>query len=287
MHSDQGTAPALEFEHVVITSQLQQRPSRHVDLQKENAAFRDLARHLAADPDRLLQSLVEIALNLCEADTVGISVEQTDDKGGKIFRWVAMAGALKHLIGGTTPRNFSPCGVCVDRNQPLLMERLDRAYPYFSEAPLPFVEALLLPWAIDGDPVGTLWIVAHSDQRKFDREDVRLVGCLAAFASGAIRLKKTLLETQRALAAVDMVSAMAHNINNPLQAAIFALHHAKSQNDLSPNVRKMILIAEKEIHRVAALSAELLQKFRVANDADPASHDGQLLSPTRPASFQY
>jgi hypothetical protein len=260
MHSDQGTAPALEFEHVVITSQLQLRPSRRIDVQQENAAFRDLARHFAADPDKLLQRLVEIALDLCDADTVGISVEQTDDNGDKIFRWVAMAGALKQLIGGTTPRNFSPCGVCVDRNQPLLMERLDRAYPYFRKAPLPFVEALLLPWEVDGDPVGTLWIVAHSDQRKFDREDVRLMGCLAAFASGAIRLKATLLEAQRALAAVAMVSAMAHNINNPLQAAIFALHHAKSDENLSPDVLRMILIAEKEMHRVAALSAELLQK---------------------------
>lgn len=260
MHPDQGTAPAMEFEHVVITSQLQHRPSRHIDIQQENAAFRDLAHHLAADPDKLLQRLVEIALHLCDADTVGISVEQTDDDGGKIFRWVAMAGALKHLIGGTTPRNFSPCGVCVDRNQPLLMERLDRAYPYFKKAPLPFVEALLLPWEVEGDPVGTLWVVTHNDQRKFDREDVRLLGCLAAFASGAIRLKATLLEAQRALAAVAMVSAMAHNINNPLQAAIFALHHAKSHENLSPDVLQMILIAEKEMHRVARLSAELLQK---------------------------
>lgn len=260
MRSDQGTSRALELADVVITAQLQQRPSRQIDLQKENAAFRDLARHLAADPDKLLQKLVEIALELCDADTVGISVEQTDDDGSRIFRWVAMAGALKHLNGGTTPRNFSPCGVCVDRNQPLLMERLDRAYPYFREAPLPFTEALLLPWDIDGDPVGTLWIVAHNDQRKFDREDVRLMGCLAAFASGAIRLKDTLLETQRALAAVDMVSAMAHSINNPLQAAIFALHHAKSQENLSPDVLQMILIAEKEMYRVARLSAELLRK---------------------------
>jgi hypothetical protein len=133
MHSDQRTAPAVEFDHVVITSQLQKRPSRHIDVQKENAAFRELADHLAADPDKLLQRLVEIMLKLCEADTVGISVEQTDDKGARIFRWVAMAGALKHLIGGTTPRNFSPCGVCVDQNQPLLMERLDRVYTYFKK----------------------------------------------------------------------------------------------------------------------------------------------------------
>jgi hypothetical protein len=31
---------------------------------------------------------------LYEADTVGISVEQTNDKDERIFRWVAMAGEL-------------------------------------------------------------------------------------------------------------------------------------------------------------------------------------------------
>jgi GAF domain len=260
MKGNQHAATAMEFERVVITSQLQQRPSRQIGVQEENAAFRELADHLAADPDKLLQRLVEIALKLCEADTVGVSVEQTDDQGNKIFRWVAMAGALKHLIGGTTPRNFSPCGVCVDRNQPLLMEQLDRVYEYFKEAPLPFVEALLVPWDVDGAPVGTLWVVAHNEQRKFDREDVRLMGCLTAFASGAIRLKETMREAQRALAAVNMVSAMAHSINNPLQAALFALHHAKSQQELSPGVLEMILLAEQQMLRVAALSAELLQK---------------------------
>jgi hypothetical protein len=259
MNSEPQRTRAMEFEHIVITPQLLQRPSRHIDAEKENDAFRELAQHLADDPDKLLQKLVEIALDLCEADTVGVSVEEIDDNGARIFRWVAMAGALKHLIGGTTPRDFSPCGVCVDQNQPLLMERLDRAYPYFGEAPLPFVEALLLPWEVRGDPVGTLWIVAHNEERKFDREDARVMGCLATFASGAIRLKETILEAQRALAAVHMVASMAHHINNPLQGAIFALHHAKSQPDLTPTVREMILLAEHELNRVVALSAELLQ----------------------------
>ena len=56
-----------------------------------------------------------------------------------------------------------------------------------------------------------------------------------------------------------MVASMAHHINNPLQGAIFALHHAKSQPELSPTVREMILLAEHELNRVAELSAELLQ----------------------------
>src|ERR1700694_957094 len=146
MSHAQKLPAAIELESVVITPQLQQRSFRRIDVQKENAAFRELAGHLTSEPDEILQMLVNQTLKLCDADTVGISVEEVDDNGDRIFRWVAMAGELKHLIGGTTPRNFSPCGVCVDQGTPLLMDRLDRAFPYFKDAPLPFVEALLIPW---------------------------------------------------------------------------------------------------------------------------------------------
>ncbi len=249
-----------ELESVVVTDQLQQRAPRPVDLERENAAFRELAGHFTAGPDAFLQKLVEITVKLCDADTVGISVEQTTDSGEEIFRWIAMAGELKHLIGGTTPRNFSPCGMCVDQNQPLLMHRLDRFYPYFREAPRPFVEALLLPWVVTGGPVGTLWVVAHSDRRKFDREDVRLMSCLAGFASGAILQKQATLETERATAAAQILAAMAHHINNPLQGAMMALFCAQTKNGVKADVRELLSIAEVELQRVAALSAELLQK---------------------------
>ena len=260
MNSMQMLPTATRLESVVVTAQLQQRPPRQVDLQRENAAFRELAGHFASEPDAFLQRLVEITVKLCDADTVGISVEQTTDNGEKIFRWVAMAGELKHLIGGTTPRNFSPCGVCVDQNQPLLLDRLDRFYPYFREAPRPFVEALLLPWAVSGGPVGTLWVVVHSDRRKFDREDVRLMSCLAGFASGAILLKQTMIETERATAAAQVVAAMAHHINNPLQGATLALFCAQSRSGIKADVRELLSIAEAELQRVAELSAELIRK---------------------------
>lgn len=125
---------------------------------------------------------------------------------------------------------------------------------------MPFVEALLLPWGVDGGPVGTLWIVAHSDRRKFDREDVRLMGCMTPFGAGAIRLQETLLETQRSLASARVVSDMAHHINNPLQGAMLALYNAQSAGEMSADVRKMLLIAENELQRATSLSAALLQK---------------------------
>lgn len=254
------TGVGVSLADVIITTDLQSRPSRDVDLEKENGAFRELADHLATDPEKFLERLVELARTLCDAGTVGISVEQTNSKGEGIFLWVAMAGELKDMLGGTTPRNFSPCGICVDQKAPLLMDRLDRFYPYFREAPLPFIEALLIPWEIKDGANGTLWAVTHDGKHKFDREDVRLLGCLAAFACGAIRLQQTLAESERVSATAKVLNKLAHDINNPLQGVILALSCVNSGEELSPETRAMALIAENELKRVAALSAELIRK---------------------------
>jgi hypothetical protein len=54
---------------------------------------------LVSDPDGFVQRLVEVALRLCDAHSVGISVESTDDEGKAVFRWVAIAGELKDMVG--------------------------------------------------------------------------------------------------------------------------------------------------------------------------------------------
>jgi nitrogen-specific signal transduction histidine kinase len=86
------------------------------------------------------------------------------------------------------------------------------------------------------------------------------MSCLAGFASGAILLKQTLAETERAAAAAQVVAAMAHDINNPLQGATLAVFCAQSRSGLKADVRELLWFAEAELQRVAALSAELITK---------------------------
>ena len=252
--------PDTGIESVVITPQLRTRPAREIDFLAEHAAFRELADLLATDPDKCLDRLVELGAKLCNADTTGISLEEIDADGSPIFRWVAMAGTLKSMVGGKTPRHFSPCGVCVDINQPLLMDRLDRHYKYFQEAPLPFVEALLLPWGDAKGPVGTVWAVTHTEGHKFDLEDARVMGALAAFAYGALRLKQYLKKTERTLATAQVINDVAHEINNPLQGAMLAVALAGSSPELDPETREIVALAERELKRVAELSAAMLRK---------------------------
>lgn len=259
--------PSLDPEAVIFTPQLVQRSCRPANLLEENKAFHELARCLSSHPDQFLERLVEVTLTLCKADTVGISVEATDDDGNPTFRWVAIAGELKEMVGGSTPRNFSPCGICVDRQQPLLMKDLDKAYPYFREAPRPFVEALLLPWGVQGGPEGTLWVVAHNEQRHFDLQDVRMMGSLAAFAFGAINLQRKMQDAERVSAAISLTSEMAHHVNNPLQAAMLLLFRLKNENVLNDAAMDLLARLEIELERVAKLSAEIINGNRSAQAA--------------------
>ena len=267
-----GIDAPIKPESVIATGLLVDRSCRSAHLQEENEAFHELASSFVTTPDRCLDRLVDIALRLCKADTVGISVEETDSQGAAIFRWIAIAGQLKHMVGGTTPRNFSPCGICLDTNAPLLMDRLDRAYPYFREAPLPFVEALLIPSG-SGGLRGTLWIVAHTDQRKFDMQDVRLMSGLAAFAFGAIYLKRAVQDQEQAAAAMNL----AHEINNPLQSALFAMSLLRSEGSLKPESLKLLSMLETEIGRVVTLSSRLLFSNAVKIASEISTRNEQLL----------
>ena len=175
--------PTVRFDDVVINSELLRRTARAPDYEAENMALIGLARTLADSPDQILQRLVETALSLCRAHTAGISLLDEKD-GHEVFRWEAVAGVFSDRIDATMPRNASPCGTTIDRNTTQLMYMAERVFPALTAQP-PVVEALLIPFHVRSIPIGTVWVVAHDESRKFDREDERIVRTLAEFASAS------------------------------------------------------------------------------------------------------
>ncbi len=180
---------------VLITGSLANRPARQPDLAAENQALRTLAQHLMDDPQSLLKTLVGIALNLCRADTVGVSLLETAPNGESLFRWVAIAGTLEPLEQSTTPGNFSPCGTTLSCNQPQLYSHPERYFTYLYHPQFPIVEGLLIPLCVNDHPLGTLWIVSHSGTRHFDVEDQRLIMSLGDFAVSALDRMQQLQQT--------------------------------------------------------------------------------------------
>ena len=90
-----------------------------------------------------------------------------------------------------TPRDFGPCGDVLDRDAALLFTHSSSwRYPYFLATAPVAEECLLVPFYEDGKAVGTIWAVAHDDQRKFDAEDLRQMESLGRFASAAYKAVK-------------------------------------------------------------------------------------------------
>ena len=193
----------VPLERVINTADLGRRPSRAPDYGLESRALNRLMAVMAADAgaDTLLQTLAETALDVCSAHSAGISIlEKRND--GDVFRWRAAAGQWSVHRGETMPRE-SPCGAVLDCNSALLMRHPERHYAYAENITLAIAEALLIPFHVGGAPVGTIWVVAHDETRRFDAEDLRLMESLGRFAAGAYRLldhervERELAATQR------------------------------------------------------------------------------------------
>ena len=176
------------LEEILVTYKLHTRRGRKENSRDESLALHNLAKVMATSPGELIDTLLETALELCTAGTAGLSLLQTTPEGEQIFRWANLAGALREHIGGTTPRNFSPCGVTLDRNAPQLFWYPGRRFQYFNGLACTIVEALVIPIYLDEKTPGTIWIVSHDEEVKFDSEDARIMTGLAEFTSCALRL---------------------------------------------------------------------------------------------------
>src|SRR6266852_2732922 len=172
------------LESILCTEELQRRPSRPPDYEKENRALVALVSALADSPSTVLQTLAETILDITQCDSAGLSLLTRDD-GGKRFYWPAIAGMWNPHVGGGTPRNFGPCGDVLDQNRTLLFKHFERRYPYLMPVIPAAEECLLVPFYITGEAAGTIWAIMHSDRRKFDAEDDRVMASLGKFASSA------------------------------------------------------------------------------------------------------
>ena len=178
-------------EDMIITGELDRRPSRAPDHEAENRALRDLAEAMAAEPSKVLQRLAEAAMALTGSGSAGVSLLQPGGEHGT-FRWVAAAGAFAENLGSTLPREASPCGEVIARKQVLLLREPGRVYPSSFEVGAEVHETLLAPFNIDGEPAGTVWAVKHSPEGRFEREDARILDSLARCAAAAHQMVRAL-----------------------------------------------------------------------------------------------
>jgi signal transduction histidine kinase/CheY-like chemotaxis protein len=255
-------------------------PPRQRDLAREVAAINDLARGMVRRPDALQRRFVELALDLCRAGSAGISMLEEEEHGESLFRWTALAGEFAPFIGGTSPRHFSPCGLCLDRDEAILVSRPGRLFEYFNEASAPIIEGLVLPLRdAEGRPVGTIWIVAHDEERQFDATDVAILEQIASFFALATRMasdvadavERLTKEKRKRKTAEDALSratrmevlgqltgGLAHDFNNLLTAILGNLELVEMRLGADEMLRKMVQTATRSAERGAKLTEQLL-----------------------------
>jgi PAS domain S-box-containing protein len=192
----------VPLESILCTEELSRRPSRPPDYEAESRALAALVQALADSPQTILQTLAETVLEVFKAGSAGLSLLTKDEKR---FYWTAIAGGWRPHLGEGTPRNFGPCGDVLDRNTPLLFRHWERRYPYLQSATPLAEEGLLVPFYVAGKAVGTIWAIAHDEQRKFDAEDLRQLESLSQFASAAYQAVGSLGALHQRTAALNLM----------------------------------------------------------------------------------
>ncbi len=171
------------------------------DLQAEAAAFCELSKILADDPCAALRHLLDIARSSCHAGSAGLSLLRDDGSGQPVVHWAAISGALASHEGAGTPRDSSPCGLCLDAGATIRVSRPQRAFASLRDTQPEIVEDLIVPlYDKAGKPLGTLWIAHHDRTSHFSSDDARVAEQLAAQSVLALSLLERTKEHQYAMA---------------------------------------------------------------------------------------
>lgn len=205
--------PTFSLPDLYITGDLDRRGGGIADYRQEMLAIQDLAARMADAPQDVLPRFVDLAIEITGGTSAGLSLYEADPAPG-VFRWRYLRGDLAPFENATTPRDFSPCGVTLDQNCPVLCLHPERVYNWISDAGIVCPEVLLVPLYLTGTtPLGTLWIV--SKEGHFSRQHARAMSELASFVGIALRMLHTEQELVKALQEQEtLTNEMSHRVKN-------------------------------------------------------------------------
>ncbi len=255
------------LESILCTEELQRRPSRPPDYEKENRELVALMGALADSPSTIFQTLADTILDITQCDSAGLSLLTRDgqkpDVCGKRFYWPAIAGMWNSHVGGGTPRNFGPCGDVLDQNCTLLFRHFERRYPYLMPVSPAAEECLLVPFYVAGEAVGTIWAIMHSDRRKFDTEDDRVMASLGKFASSAYQALAHIEDLKFQVSEREKAEAEVRELARGLEAKIRRLVEANVVGIVMWNLEGAITGANEAFLRMVQYDIEDTASGRV------------------------
>jgi PAS domain S-box-containing protein len=136
-------------------------------------------------------------------------------------------------------------------------------------------ECLLVPFYVDGRAVGTIWGIMHSDRRKFDAEDDRVMASLGKFASSAYQALAHMEDLKFQVSERQKAEAEVRELARGLEAKIRRLVEANVVGIVMWNLEGAITGANEAFLRMVQYDREDLSSGRVRwTDLTPAEWRG-------------
>ena len=254
------------------------KPGRPPDYAGENAHLLRLVRALRDQAGDIMMVLANTALEACGAGSAGISILETPDGAPARFRWLALAGAWRPYQAALMPRTGSPSRRVLERNELQVICGPLREFPGVAQLRPHCQEALLVPFCLEGVPIGALWVVKHELHQHFDSEDARVLTNLADFASAAHETSKSFESLRSQLDACSdanavlmradrskdaFIATIAHELRDPLAPLVNASAVLKlGAGDSAVVVRASDLVL-RQVRTISRLAEDLLDVSRV------------------------
>ncbi|HEY8254668.1 MAG TPA: HWE histidine kinase domain-containing protein [Rhizomicrobium sp.] len=246
-----------------ITNELDRRPARAADPEREKRAIQELAAKMADQPEQMLPRFVDLAIELTGGISAGLSLYEENPAPG-IFRWRYLRGVLAPFEDATTPRNFSPCGITLDQNNPVLSSHPERFYNWIADAHIVVPEVLLVPLYLgSAEPLGTLWIVSDKEGH-FDKGHARIATELASFVGIALRMLRSEQNLQKALETQETLTReMGHRIKNLFAIAEGMVRITARSAESKEEMAQML---SGRFHALASAHALVRRSFSTGED---------------------
>jgi len=278
-----GSSASPEVDRVqpagaIVTVPLEDRPHRMPDFAAESAAMHRLAQALTASDDAVLQTLADIAVDLCDAGSAGISLfEQGADRKG-LLRWVAISGDCAASVNTTVPADNSPSGMALELGAAHLFSYPQRQFACLQHVRPEIIEELVVPIPGPPEPWGALWVMSHDRGRVFDAEDRRILTSLANFTCAALNITRAKADaevraaeaesTRNALTLAearkdDFIALLSHELRNPLGPIDSALTAVRKLAADNAAVLSVLGIADRQMQLLKRLVGDLLDASRI------------------------
>jgi PAS domain S-box-containing protein len=268
-----GNEDTASLASVITTIELSRRPPRPPDLAAENRALLALAQVMAGSPDRILRKLAKTALDLCRAHSAGFSLLDLD--GRRFYSPVAIGQWACHAETGAL-LNDGPCGTVVAGNAPQLMSRPERHFAYLASFKPPIEEALFVPFYLEGEAIGAIWVMSHDKTLRFDAEDLRVMTDLGALAATAYQVMRESTERLRE-ANADVASPIAKienvkvEVQDSRRAALNVMEDALQARQIADTLSLERLNEVEEPKQTEAAIQESDERYRTLFTLGPVA----------------